>query len=136
MCSRWAAVLVGLILLVANGPYAYGAQSDAIRLKIRPVLCITDNKNPACDMRLVIVWEATEPGTFCLYNSDSDMPLICWRDVATGHHVDRRVVSETLRYWLTDEGKTRLVEAAVVVMTAATEDRRRRRKRRHVWSVL
>ncbi len=31
---------------------------DDMHLTVKPVLCVTDNRNPSCDMSFLVVWQS------------------------------------------------------------------------------
>ena len=38
------------------------AQADDLELSVKPLLCITDNRNSVCEMSFLVVWERGERG--------------------------------------------------------------------------
>jgi hypothetical protein len=128
-------VLVLLVLAgFTNPPEARG---DPVMLRVKPLLCITDERTPQCEMSLIVDWRSRRPGNYCLYNDLSDEPLDCWNQQSSGRHVEDRVVVRSFTYWLTVGSlDTRLAEAMVEVMSTHSSDRRRHRRSRHVWSIL
>ena len=42
------------------------AQADDLKLSVKPLLCITDNRNTVCEMSFLVVWESGERGYYCL----------------------------------------------------------------------
>jgi hypothetical protein len=107
-----------------------------MRLTVKPVLCITDNRNPSCDMPFLVVWQSGETGYYCLFNDFTDAPLRCWNEEHTGRLTDDRIVQENFSYWMTgsDPGSL-LAEVEVEVLRMDSDDRRRRRRTRHVWDI-
>ena len=113
-------------------------RDDPVVIRVKPVLCITDERTPQCEMSLIVDWKSRHPGDYCLYNDFSaNEPLDCWQAQTAGRHVEDRIVDETFSYWLTRGGvDMRLAEAQVEVMSTESSDRRRHRRSRHVWSIL
>jgi hypothetical protein len=126
-----AAALATLALIAAE------AQAPRVTLSVKPVLCITDNREESCALSILVSWRSTRAGNYCLHNDLVTGPLRCWQLAEAGMHVDERVVEQTFQYWLADgTSAARLAEARLDVLTADSDDRRRNRPRRHVWDIL
>lgn len=114
------------------------AQDPRVSLSVKPMLCITDSREETCALSILVSWNSSRAGRYCLHNDFSDgRPLRCWELAEAGMHVEERVVQETFSYWLVDgTSNARLAEATLDVLSADSNDRRRHRQRRHVWDVL
>ena len=125
-----------MLLLV---PVLTWAETDAdpkMRLKVKPVLCITDNRTPSCDIGFLVAWESSQAGYYCLFNNFGEAPLRCWSEQNEGSLTDERTVEKSFSYWMTDaDAGDRLVTVAVEVLRMDTDDRRRKRRTRHVWDI-
>ena len=129
-------LLVTFALLLPALALAEDQAGDDIRLTVKPVLCITDNRNPSCDMSFFVVWESGETGYYCLFNDFIEAPVRCWSEERTGRLSDGRIVRETFSYWMTgSDTDSRLAEVTVEVLRMDSDDRRRRRRTRHVWDI-
>jgi hypothetical protein len=107
-----------------------------MQLKVKPLLCVTDNRNPSCDMSFLIVWQSMITGYYCLFSDFTDTPMRCWNEERTGQVNDDRTVTKNFSYWVTgDEAGERLAEVSVEVLRLDSDDRRRRRRTRHVWDI-
>lgn len=131
------AVAAALVLVAGSGGTAR-AQEPRVTLAVKPVLCITDEREESCALSILVEWRSSRPGSYCLHNDLTSAPLRCWQLAEGGMVVEERHVRERLVYWLTDgaESAARVAEAALDVMSAASDDRRRHRQRRHVWDIL
>ena len=128
---RWLAILLFLLL----PPFANAA--DEMQLKVRPMLCIIDERTPSCQMSFLVLWESAESGYYCLYNDFGQSPLRCWTERRSGEHSDERTVDTEFRYWMAgDNTASPLAVVVVEVLRLDTNDRRRRRRSRHVWDIL
>jgi len=116
--------------------FAAPAQADDMKLTVKPILCITDNRNPVCEMSFLVVWESGERGYYCLFNDYGEAPVRCWNEELEGQVTDDRTVRETFSFWMagTDTG-ARLAEVNVEVLRMDSDDRRRKRRTRHVWDI-
>lgn len=134
---RWLIILMLLFL----SPYAR-ADTDAttdspVKLKVRPVLCIVDERTPNCQMSFLVIWQSEQTGYYCLYNDFEESALRCWTDKRTGEINDERTVETDFSYWMTgDDSESLLAVAAVEVLRMDSDDRRRKRRGRHVWDIL
>ena len=128
--------LLFLILVLLPAASAIADDSD-VEMRVKPVLCITDENTPSCDMSFLVHWSSGENGYYCLFNDFGGEPLRCWSDEQTGEHEDERSVQESFSYWMSEQGGTaRLATVTVEVLRMDTDDRRRRRRTRHVWDLL
>ncbi len=128
-----------LLLLALLLPGLVGADTgddSAMRLTVKPLLCIIDNRTPSCDMAFLVVWQSGASGYYCLFSDFDDAPVRCWNDDRTGSLNDEREVRRDFSYWMTGaEADSRLAQVTVEVLRMDSDDRRRRRRTRHVWDI-
>ena len=106
-------------------------------LSVKPLLCIVDERAPACDIEFDIAWRALAQGYYCVRADVDDNALRCWREASEGDTTDERRVTESFVYRLeAGERAEALVTATVEVLEKDSDDRRRRRRTRHVWDLL
>ena len=129
-------LLVMLALLLPALAVANESNSDEMQMTVKPLLCITDNRNPSCDMSFLVVWQSITTGYYCLFSDFTDAPMRCWNEERSGQLDDDRTVTQNFSYWMTgtNEG-VRLAEVTVEVLRLDSDDRRRRRRNRHVWDI-
>jgi len=129
-------LLVILALLLPALAVADESNSDNMQMTVKPLLCITDNRNPSCDMSFLVVWQSITTGYYCLFSDFTDAPMRCWNEERSGQLDDDRTVTQNFSYWMTgaNEG-ARLAEVTVEVLRLDSDDRRRRRRNRHVWDI-
>lgn len=132
-------LLLTIALLLPTIAHSDDPADEEIRLSVKPLLCITDNRNPSCDMSFLVVWHSREAGYYCLFSDLSEAPARCWVEEQTGELRDDRIVTESFSYWMasrnTDNPDNRLAEVTVEVLRMDSDDRRRRRRTRHVWDI-
>jgi hypothetical protein len=129
-------LLVTLALLLPVLALAEDQAGDDMRLTVKPVLCITDNRNPSCDMSFLVLWQSGETGYYCLFNDLTEAPVRCWSEEQVGQLSDDRIVRENFTYWMTgSDPDNHLAEVMVEVLRMDSDDRRRRRRTRHVWDI-
>ncbi len=123
---------LSLLVLAVTPP----AQADDLELSVKPLLCITDNRNTVCEMSFLVVWESGERGYYCLFNDYGEAPMRCWSEESEGQLTDDRSVRETFSFWMTGtDTADRLAEVSVEVLRMDSDDRRRKRRTRHVWDI-
>jgi len=129
-------LLVLLVFLIPATAVADEADDKGMQLSVKPRLCVTDNRNPSCDMSLLVTWRSITTGYYCLFNDIVDGPLRCWNDDQSGQLNEDRSVTQNFSYWMTGAAfNERLTEVRVEVLRLDTDDRRRRRRARHVWDI-
>jgi hypothetical protein len=125
-----------LILLLLLLP-AFASADEAMELKVRPVLCIIDERTPSCQMSFLVSWQSAETGYYCLFNDFGQAPLRCWSEQRSAELSDERTVNSPFNYWMAGEDEEApLAVVAVEVLRMDTGDRRRKRRSRHVWDIL
>ena len=108
-----------------------------MQLRVRPVLCIIDERTPSCQMSFLVLWQSAETGYYCLYNDFGRAPLRCWAEQRSGELGDERTVNSEFSYWMAgDDNESPLAVVVVEVLRVDTDDRRRKRRSRHVWDIL
>ena len=113
------------------------ARADStMRLTVKPLLCITDERTPRCEMSFLVLWQSELSGYYCLFSDFDETPLRCWNDESTGRLTDDRTVERDFSYWMAgEEDDVRLAAVSIEVLRMDTDDRRRRRRTRHVWDI-
>ena len=112
------------------------AQAEDMKLTVKPILCITDDRNQVCEMSFLVVWESGERGYYCLFNDYGEAPVRCWNEEHEGRMTDDRTVQETFSFWMTGtDTAARLAQVKVEVLRLYSDDRRRKRRTRHVWDI-
>jgi len=130
---RRLTVLAMLLPLIAA---AQDAPERDVRLEVKPMLCVTDNRNPSCELSFLVMWQSATTGYYCLFNDFADGPLRCWSEERTGQMTDDRIVDESFSFWMTGEDLARrLAQVDVEILRLGSDDRRRRRRTRHVWDI-
>lgn len=134
MASR--AFLLALVLLPAIAMAETDVEDGAMRLTVKPVLCIVDKKTPSCQMSFLVLWESAQTGYYCLFSDFGQAPIRCWSDERTGRTEDERIVQNDFAYWMKDDSsELQLAVVRVEVLRMDSDDRRRRRRTRHVWDL-
>ena len=129
-------LLVTLVILLPAIVFAEDTPENGVRLRVKPVLCITDNRNPSCELSFLVAWQSETTGYYCLFNDFSDGPLRCWSEERTAQTTDDRTVDKSFTFWMTGEDlASQLAQVDVEVLHLDSDDRRRKRRTRHVWDI-
>ena len=127
---------LALVLLLPALVAAGNAHGQDMQLTVKPVLCITDKRNPSCEMSFLVVWQTGSTGYYCLFNDFGEAPVRCWNDEREGQATDERIVRENFSYWMIGtDPEARLAQVDVEVLHMDSDDRRRKRRTRHVWDI-
>jgi hypothetical protein len=109
---------------------------EPVKLRVKPQLCITSKREPACEATFLVQWESKSVGYYCLEAEVAATTLRCWEQASLGNFDEERVVKQSFSYWLKSPGHDPpLAEARVELMTIDSSDRRRYRRNRHAWSI-
>jgi hypothetical protein len=131
--ARLLALAAGLLSILP----AWAADTEPVKLVIKPLLCVMDKGATTCAVTFDIRWKSVAPGEYCLNDSVQAVPLRCWPRALAGEMRQQREFSEDFRYWLAPPaGGERLSEVKIEVLRVGSNDRRRERRTRHVWDVL
>ena len=129
-------ILIISLLLFPALAMADSDTESGMRLSVKPVLCITDQRTPKCDMSFLLIWQSGTSGYYCLFSDFGDPPMRCWNEELSGRIEDERLVESTFSYWMTgDDQVQRLAEIKIEVLRMDSNDRRRKRRTRHVWDI-
>lgn len=134
---RW---LITALLALAGAP-SFADTDDPIdhvvQLKVTPILCITDERTPSCQISFLVVWQSEQTGYYCLYSDFEESALRCWTEKRSGELNDERTVQTDFSYWMTGkDDESLLAMVAVEVLRMDSDDRRRNRRSRHVWDIF
>jgi len=128
--------LLLIVWLFAGVAHSQDSAESGLELDVKPVLCVTDHRNPVCRLEFRVTWESTSKDYYCVFNDLLEGPLRCWEDASSGETTDERDVEESFTFWMTgDDLKDRLAEVAIEVLRLDPDDRRRRRRTKHVWDI-
>jgi hypothetical protein len=132
-----AAILALAALLFVPCVGVRAADPPAVKLTVKPLLCVLDRDDTGCNLTFRVQWSAVVAANYCLSVDLVSLPLRCWDAAQNGELREKRMASQDFVYWLgvTDSAE-RLAAAKVQVLRIGSDDRRRERRTRHVWDVL
>ena len=120
-------------------PYGavHAADPPAVKLTVKPLLCVLDRDDTGCNLTFRVQWSAIVSADYCLSVDLVSLPLRCWERTQNGELREKRMVNQDFTYWLgVADSAERLAAAKVQVLRIGSDDRRRERRTRHVWDVL
>lgn len=130
-------VLLTTLFAAAAATASAQSPGDAMKLAVRPLLCVIDKDSSGCMMSFDIRWKTVLASEYCLNHDKQPGPLRCWATATAGEAKDRRLVNEAFIYWMgAPAGSERFAEVKIEVLRVGSADRRRERRTRHVWDVL
>ena len=107
---------------------------SAIKLVMKPNICILSAAESHCDDLLVAEWTAEDKKDYslCLFQQHSATPIECWQNSSFGKAEFNRVIAATTIFELRDMGDQALVsQEAFQVINA---QKKYQRTRRNPWS--
>jgi hypothetical protein len=132
-----SAFIAALAAVAAAAPAAAADPPPAVRLSVRPLLCVLDKGASSCAVTFDIRWQSKLAGEYCLNADAQPAPLRCWASALSGEHQQPREVTQEFMFWMSPPtGTERLAEVKIEVLRVGSDDRRRERRSRHVWDVL
>lgn len=108
--------------------------SSAIKLVMKPNICILSAAESHCDDLLVAEWTAQDKKDYslCLFQQHSTTPIECWRNSNFGKVEFNQVIAATTIFELRDtNNQTLLSQEAFQVINA---QKKYQRTRRNPWS--
>ncbi len=128
-----------LIYGLSNPISSQAAETDSaaapLILEAKPRICVTVSDQPQCSMITDIIWRSVVNADYCLFSSEQNNLLKCWRDADSGLLNQTINSDKAITYWLSKPGENRkLIQVVVHVVTVPPKNIRRRR--RHIWSLL
>ena len=101
-----------------------------------PQVCVRDKGKTMCEMEAALIWEVPELGQYCLWDENSDKPIQCWTEAASGT-VKLKFVGDTSRTFRLTRLEQRAVLASTTIkVMGALEQRLRARRRNRIWRVF
>jgi hypothetical protein len=114
--KQWKNISVNLccqIVLVLTGMlYSLSAAATApeIGLTLSQNQCVAVNQGMKCFVEIQVSWKITKPDDYCLFSSQQDSPLQCWRNSNQGKFEREFVSYKNITFYLKQKyGDTQLM---------------------------
>ena len=109
-------------------------QPAAIKLIMKPNICILSAAESHCDDLLVAEWTAQDKKDYslCLFQQHSTAPIKCWRNSTFGKTEFTQVITATTMFELRDINNQTLLSQEVFQVINA--QKKYQRTRRNPWS--
>lgn len=103
-----------------------------IEFRVKPKLCVLRAKEAHCHDTLEFVWSSPEKKSVCLFGSQMDLPMRCWRRQTEGRYSVAITTGDDIEFQLreVDDSAVLVVETFQVVQ----DKQEFRRRRRNPWS--
>jgi hypothetical protein len=93
----WQIVLV--LICIVNSVSSAASDSEA-GVMLSPNQCVAVNQGMKCFAEIQISWKITKPDDYCLFSSQQDSPLQCWRNSNQGKFEQEFVSDKNITFYL------------------------------------
>lgn len=101
------------------------ADPEQARMTVRPTQCVVLKEGQNCHTSVRIEWSLATAGPYCLYRSNEQEALRCWRKVSSGVYEEKVSVNSSIVYFLMSaDSSHRLVATDLNVAWVYRESRR------------
>lgn len=107
---------------------AEGSTDQLNELIVQPALCALAKEESLCRKPIAIYWRLAASASPCLYRSDAEEALHCWRQELNGK-LNITIETESNIVFQLRDGETTLAEAVFQVLW----EEQQRRRRRNPW---
>lgn len=117
----------------ANNPASSQSSSlPLIQFSIKPRLCVLNAGEEVCRDELEVKWQSAQARSLCLYQSDKEKPLRCWREATAGEYQFELTASVSTDFQLRElDSNTSLSDQRFQVVY---NEKKYRKARRNPWS--
>jgi hypothetical protein len=74
--------------------------ASAAELTLSPNQCVAVNQGSKCFVNVQITWHMPKPDDYCLFSSQQDSPLQCWRNSNQGKFEQEFVSDKNITFYL------------------------------------
>lgn len=120
---RAASVLLGL-LLIQMSPVTL---ADGVKLSISPERCFGLDQGQKCYQKITVNWQLDKEDKYCLYQTTSKSPMVCWEPGTKGQAKLEFESSETVIYQLRLESTGESIAETRIIVTWVYGKTKRRR---------
>jgi hypothetical protein len=96
-------ILIAAILLISPRVIAdENITSSTPTLRLSPNQCIAISQGKRCYVDIELIWQTKVKSAYCLYSSQSEQPLLCWKQKNKGHYRNEITSNENVQFLLKD----------------------------------
>jgi Protein of unknown function (DUF3019) len=106
---------------------------DSIRLSLKPKECVVLKEGDKCYSSINVKWTASEPGSFCLLRTPSDIKLKCWKDVSEGRFTEDLVMDEPVDYYLVYADSSEILSREIITLSWV---HKKSSRPEHTWRIF
>jgi hypothetical protein len=130
----FSALTSALMLLCLTIPAQAKTPDKSITLTVKPKICVLNNQRENCKDKLVISWQSQKVQSLCLYSSQKEGDLACWRESYSGETEQLIKTKESLLFYLKRNGI--IVAQQKLEVFKSFAKRNKRSRKRHPWSLF
>lgn len=93
LCLQLMLVLTGML-------YSLGSVASETGLTLSPNQCVAVNQGSKCFVDVQITWKTVIVNDYCLFSSQQDKPLYCWRNTNQGKFEQEFVSDKNIIFYL------------------------------------
>lgn len=127
-----AGVLPGSYVHANDSTNTYSSSLPLIQFSIKPRLCVLNAGEEVCRDELEVKWQSAQARSLCLYQSDKQEPLRCWREATAGEYQFELTASASTDFQLRElHTNTAVSDQRFQVVY---NEKKYRKARRNPWS--
>ncbi|NMP31175.1 DUF3019 domain-containing protein [Thalassotalea sp. M1531] len=94
--------ILATILLLSSllMPMVVQAEQYTATLEVAPTQCVAVRQGQACYADVKIHWQLNLAGEYCLYSSQQNVPLECWKNQRSGRWANEIKAFEDVKFYL------------------------------------
>ncbi len=93
-------VLAGLAFMAFVSPMTTHANQPANQLEVSPSQCVAMRQGQTCYVDVIIKWQASKIGDYCLHASTTSKPLQCWQQTQSAKLSQEMTSKENITFTL------------------------------------
>jgi hypothetical protein len=100
---KFSLILIATMLLISTRVIAdENMTSSAATLRLSPNQCIAISQGKTCYVDVELMWQTRVKSGYCLYSSQSEQALLCWKKQNKGQYKNEISSSQNVQFLLKD----------------------------------
>lgn len=112
----------------------YSVEIPTSQLIISPISCVIEEQDKPCTSQVTLNWALNKAESFCIYISDINNPISCFKQQQGQVTIDYPVYKNTKIHLISERTEKILVWAQILVSPINAPKQRPRN--RHAWSIF
>jgi hypothetical protein len=109
------------------------SHEDSIKLSLKPKECVVLKEGDKCYASINVKWNASEPGSFCLFRTPGDVKLECWKGVSEGRFTEDLVMDEPVDYYLVYADSSEILSREIITLSWV---HKKSSRPEHTWRIF